>query len=90
MPVCSTGVLNADGNMVGVVRMNGLRGLPEMHVEPPPQPVIPEPIMVQRNAGGTYVLLMSSQQSRHGENPCPSLFQSSLERKANDTAISIV
>ncbi len=95
LPGCSTGVLNADGNMVGAARMNDLRGLPEVHVEPPPQPLISEPIIVQRNAGGTCVLLMSSRQSCEGIGK--TLIETLTNRllgekrtKGTDTAISNV
>ncbi len=60
LPGCSTGAFNADGNMVGRSEVGILRGLLDAHIEPqvpsvpPHQPVIPQPMVVQRNTGGVY------------------------------------
>ncbi len=56
----SVNMVHAGRNMVDSARMDDLPGLPNLHVEQPPQRVIQEPIVVLRNAGGTYALMMSS------------------------------
>ncbi len=62
LPGCTSGALNADRNMVGGPRTEILRALLDGHIDPQApgvptqQPVTPEPIVLQRNTGGVYVV----------------------------------